>query len=93
VSSQKTRPEFHGTKVTNDGGLLAWWELDDARGLTSVVDLEIRDIRKGKNVQHGVLTSLRQAIYSRLAGYADINNAERLALDAAVRRIADAGLC
>jgi len=45
----KLKLEFHGTKVTSDGGLLAYWELDYAIGLTSSVDSELRDIRTGKN--------------------------------------------
>ena len=80
--------EFHGTKVTSDAGLLAYRELDEALGLTSTVDSELRDIRTGKNTQHGLAALLRQSIYSRLAGYDDTNDAERLALDPAMRHVA-----
>ncbi|MHC4537744.1 MAG: IS1380 family transposase [Planctomycetota bacterium] len=85
---RKLKLEFHGTKVTSDGGLLAYRELDEALGLTSSVDSELRDIRTGKNTQHGLIALLRQAIYSRLAGYEDTNDAERLALDPAMRYVA-----
>ena len=68
--------------------MLAYRELDDALGLTSAIDSKLRDIRTGKNTQHGLAALLRQAIYSRLAGYDDTNDAERLALDPAIRYVA-----
>ena len=83
----KLKLEFHGTKVTSDAELLAYRELDKALGLTSVIDSELRDNRTGKNTQHGLAALLRQSIYSRLAGYDDINDAERLCVDPAMRYI------
>jgi hypothetical protein len=83
----KLKLEFHGTNVTSDAGLLAYRELDEALGLTSAIDSELRDIRTGKNTQHGLAALLRQSIYSRLAGYDDTNDAERLALDPAMRHV------
>jgi hypothetical protein len=85
---RRLKLEFHGTKGTSNAGLLAYRELDAALGLTSAIDSELRDIRTGKNTQHGLATLLRQSIYSRLAGYDDTNDAERLALDPAMRHVA-----
>jgi len=76
----KLKLDFHGTKVTSDAGLLAYWGLDEALGLTLTSDSELRDMRTGRNTQHSVTALLRQSIYSRLAGYDDTNDAERLAV-------------
>jgi hypothetical protein len=85
---RKVKVEFHGTKVTSDAGLLAHRELDEVLGLTTTIAPDLRDIRTGKNTQHSLTALLRQSIYSRLAGYDDTNDAERLALDPAMRHIA-----
>ena len=52
--------EFHGTKVTSDGGLLAYRELDDALGLFDAVSTALSDQRSGRNIQHAMPTLLRQ---------------------------------
>ena len=79
--------EFHGSTVTSDAGLLAYRELDDALGLTGTAARGLLDSRTGQNTQHGLDALLRQSIYSRLAGYEDVNDAERLCLDPAMRAV------
>ena len=82
------RLEFHGANVTSDAGLLAYRELDEALGLTAAVeDLEIIDPRSGQNTRHTIVVMLRQSVCSRLAGYEDTNDAERLCVDPAMRHV------
>ena len=83
---KKLKLEFHGTKVTSDAGLLAYRELDEAFGLTTMSKSEFYDNRKGTNTQHNIAALLRQSIYGRLAGYEDTNDAERLCVDPAMRQ-------
>jgi hypothetical protein len=84
---RRLKLEFHGAKITSDGGLLAYGELDDALGLTAVAASALAEGRRGKNIRHRLLGLLRQAIYGRLAGYEDVNDADRLASDPAMRAI------
>jgi hypothetical protein len=84
---RRLKLEFHGARITSDAGLLAYRELDDALGLTATAASVLAEGRRGKNIRHRLLGLLRQAIYGRLAGYEDVNDAERLARDPAMRAI------
>src|SRR4051794_21432434 len=84
---RRLKLEFHGTRITSDAGLLAYRELDDVLGLTARAASILAEGRRGKNIQHRLLGLLRQAVYGRLAGYEDVNDAERLARDPAMRAI------
>jgi hypothetical protein len=84
---RRLKLEFHGARITSDGGLLAYRELDDALGLTALAASGLTEGRGGKNIRHRLLGLLRQAVYGRLAGYEDVNDADRLARDPAMRAI------
>ena len=81
------RLEFHGAKVTSDAGLLAYRDLDEALALFDSVPSVFHDSRTGRNIQHDSTALLRQSVYSRLAGYEDVNDAHRLSVDPTMRRI------
>jgi hypothetical protein len=47
----------------------------------------LADARTGKNERHPLIGLPRQSVFGRLAGYEDVNDAERLRHDPAMRRI------
>src|SRR5688500_12413958 len=81
---RRLKLEFHGARITSDGGLLVYRELDDALGLTARAAATLAEGRRGRNIRHRLLGLLRQAVYGRLAGYEDVNDAERLAREPAM---------
>src|SRR5215204_334104 len=84
---QRLKLEFHGSRVTSDAGLLAFRELDDALRLTDLAGEVLADTRTGQNSRHTLIAQLRQSVFGRLAGYEDVNDADRLAHDPALRWI------
>lgn len=82
------RVEFRGATVTSDAGLLLPRELDERLGLSALIERHLSDPRTGRNFQFPLADLVRQSIYSRLAGYEDTNDAERLAQDPTFRMLA-----
>jgi len=62
--NRKIKLEFHGAKLTSDGGLLAYRELDEALGLFNSTSTVMNDKRTGRNIQHDMTNLLRQFVLS-----------------------------
>ena len=83
---RRVRLEFLESQLSSDGGLLIVRELQDALGLSDLATASLADTRTGGNRVHRMAGLFRQAVYGRLAGYQDVNDAERLAHDPVMRQ-------
>ncbi len=61
--------------------------MDERLGLGDLIAQHLTDSRPGRNTQLPLADLLRQSVYSRIAGYEDVNDAERLAQDPTFRLI------
>ena len=77
---------FQGSRVTSNGGLILVRELDERLGFGELIKQHLADPR-GKNTRLPLAGLLRQSVYSRLAGYEDVNDAEQLSQDPTFRLI------
>jgi len=58
--------EFHGTRITSDGGLLVDRELDHTLGVTALAVSALAEERRGRrNIRHRLLGLLRQVAASQ----------------------------
>ena len=78
--------DFQGSRVISDGGLILVRELDEHLGLNRLIEQHLTDPR-GTNSRLPLADLLRQSVYRRLAGYEDVNDAERLSQDPTFRLI------
>src|ERR671928_2087316 len=88
---RRLKLEFHGSRITSDAGLLASRDLDDALGLTDLAGDVLSECRRGTPPRHLLTGLLRRSVFGRLAGHEDVNDAERLAHDPAMRAVVDRG--
>jgi hypothetical protein len=79
--------DFQGSRVTSDGGLVLVRELDERLGFGELITRHLSDSRRGKNTQLPLADLFRQSVYSRMAGYEDVNDAKRLSQDPTFRLI------
>jgi hypothetical protein len=77
--------QFRGSAITSDGGLLTYREVDKALGLTTISADTVADARSGKNGRRQLVGLLRQPVFGGLTGHEDVNDAERLCRDPAMR--------
>jgi len=79
--------DFQGSRVTSGGGLILVRALDERLGFGDLVAQHLTDARRGKNTQLPLADLLRQSVYSLIAGYEDVNDAERVSQDPTFRLI------
>jgi hypothetical protein len=79
--------DFQGSRVTSDGGLILVRELDERLGFGDLIARHLTESRRGRNTQLPLADLLRQSVYSRIAGYEDVNDAEPVSQDPTFRLI------
>jgi hypothetical protein len=81
------KTDFQQSRVTSDGGLIVVGELDERLGLGGLIVQHLTDSCRGKNTQFPLANPLCQFVYSGMASYEDVNDAERFSQDPAIRLI------
>ena len=84
---RRVRLDFHGSNIRSDGGLLLFRELVDVLGLHDMMGEHLQDARIDHNRLHSMVGLSRQSTFGWLAGYEDVNDADRLAVDPVMRQI------
>ena len=64
--------------MTSDGGLILVRELDERLGFGKLIEEHLTDSRQGTNKKFPLADLVRQSVYSRLAGYENLNDAVRV---------------
>jgi len=79
--SQPVIAKFDQAHASSDGGALLLKALDDRLGLTARLTASLTDRRQPGQVQHELIELVRQRVFGIACGYADCNDAARLAED------------
>ena len=69
----RVRLAFHGSKISSEGRLLLFRELDQVLGLLDISSGLLRYTRTGHNRLQTLVGLLWQSVFGRLAGYDDVN--------------------
>jgi hypothetical protein len=72
---------FDQPHASSDGGALLLKALDDRLGVTERLARSLRDPRQPGKIDHDLIELVRQRVYGIACGYADCNDAARLAQD------------
>jgi hypothetical protein len=83
--------DFAGGTLTTDAGLVLVREFDAQLGLSADVVARVVDPRDARYVTHDVATLLRQRVFQIVAGYEDVNDADRLRHDPSFQVVAGDG--
>ena len=81
--------KFDAEHASSDGGAVLLKAVDGQFGVTAAVARCLRDRRQPGKVQHEVLELVRQRVFGLVCGYADCNDAARLADDALYKLLLD----
>jgi hypothetical protein len=81
--------KFDAEHASSDGGAVLLKAVDGRLGVTAAVARCLRDRRQPGKVQHEGLELVRQRVFGLVCGYADCNDAARLADDALYKLLLD----
>jgi Transposase DDE domain group 1 len=81
--------KFDAEHASSDGGAVLLKAVDGRLGVTAAVARCLRDRRQPGKVHHEVLELVRQRVFGLVCGYADCNDAARLADDALYKLLLD----
>ena len=84
---RRLKLEFYGFKITFDGGFSPIESLVEHLACPRLPVSVFHDSRTGKSARHGMVGQFRQSVFGHLGGYEDVNDAERLGRDPAMRWI------
>jgi DDE family transposase len=81
--------KFDAAHTSSDGGAVLLKALDERLGVTAAVASCLRDRRQPGKIEHDALELVRQRVFGLVCGYADCNDAARLADDAIHKLLLD----
>jgi hypothetical protein len=79
--TQPVVARFDQAHASSDGGAVLLKALDDRLGLTARLAASLTDRRQPGKVEHELIELVRQRVFGIACGYADCNDAARLAAD------------